>query len=439
LLSFDSLSQRQASIGVVGLGYVGLPLASLLATKFKIIGFDIDSRRINELRDGIDRTREVFDREALMNKNLSYTDDASELAKCGLIIVAVPTPVDRFNTPDMHPLESATMSVAKNLSPQTVVVYESTVYPGVTEDFCGELLAKKTGFKLNKDFYLGYSPERINPGDKQNTIASITKIVSGSNPEVAKLLEQVYGSVIRSGIHVAPSIRAAEAAKVIENTQRDVNIAIVNEFSKIFDRMGIDTLEVLEAAGTKWNFLPFRPGLVGGHCIGVDPYYLTHAAEGLGYYPEVILAARRINDDMPNHIASKAIELVLNQPVNLRKGKIKVGILGVTFKEDIPDVRNTKVVDLARRLQSLGAEVYLCDPEADSIDFQHEYGLNLQKFDSFPLCDAIIVAVKHKQFLGMDIDELCGKLNPDSRVILDIKGMLDRKKVEGRNINLWRM
>jgi UDP-N-acetyl-D-galactosamine dehydrogenase len=435
---FSKLESKTATIGVVGLGYVGLPLACLLAKKFKIVGFDINTRRISELKDGVDRTREVESRSDLLNPNLSYSSSPESLSECALIIVAVPTPVDKFNVPDLTPVVSASKTVGKIMKKGAVIVFESTVYPGITEDVCGMHLEEESGLKFGEDFYLGYSPERVNPGDKNHTIDKIVKVVSGSTPEVAELLRKVYGSVVTAGIHVASSIKTAEASKVIENTQRDINIALINELAKIFDRIGIDTLEVLEAAGTKWNFLPFRPGLVGGHCIGVDPYYLTTLAQSLGFHPDVILAGRRINDRMGEFVAEKAISLILKGKARPQE-KIQIGIFGVTFKENIPDIRNTKVVDVAESLENLGAQVHIIDPLADHDEFEEEYGRKLVKYDDIPICDAIIYAVSHDVFKKeYPLERIMEKLT-DSNIVLDLKSVLDRSLAKKLGANIWRL
>ncbi len=435
---FSKLETKVGSIGVVGLGYVGLPLACLLAKKFRVVGFDINKKRIAQLKDGIDRTHEVESRGDLLNQSLSFSSEADSLSECLVIIVAVPTPVDKFNVPDLTPVVSASKTVGKILKKGTVVVYESTVYPGVTEDICGRHLEKESGLKCGTDFFLGYSPERVNPGDKNHTIDKIVKVVSGSTPEVAQLLKDVYGAIVSAGIHVAPNIKTAEASKVIENTQRDINIALINELAKIFDRVGIDTLEVLEAAGTKWNFLPFRPGLVGGHCIGVDPYYLTTLAQSLGYHPEVILAGRRINDKMGEFVAEKTISLVLKGKARPQE-KIKIGILGVTFKENIPDIRNTKVIDVAEALEKLGSEVHLIDPLADGEEFEEEYGRKIVNFADLPVCDAIIYAVSHDVFKKeYPLARIIEKLT-DSKIVLDLKGVLDRDIAKKLGVTIWRL
>ncbi len=435
---YKSLEAKERPIAVVGLGYVGLPLACLLAEKFKVIGFDINPKRVGELKTGHDRTREVEEKSKLLHPNLSYTTDASELKKAPIIIVAVPTPVDEFNVPDLTPVVSASRTVGKYMDKGAIVCFESTVYPGLTETICAQHLTAESGLVLNKDYFLGYSPERVVPGDKQRTIDKIIKIVSGSTPEVLELLAKVYGSVVKAGIHKAPNIRVAEAAKVIENTQRDVNIALVNELSLLFDRLGMDTLDVLEAAGTKWNFLPFRPGLVGGHCIGVDPYYLTHLAEHVGFPTQIISSGRRINDTMGAAVAQKAVSLILkaNTPP---KGRLKVALLGITFKENVPDIRNSKVNTLATALESYGVEVFVMDPLADAEEIMHEYKRKLVKWEEIPECDAVILAVNHEIFAKeFPIERLVEKCTAN-RIVLDLKGSISREAAKKIGASVWRM
>ena len=435
--SIHSLRERKSSVAVVGLGYVGLPLASLLARKFKVLGFDIDKSRVESLRRGIDHTGEV-DKAAFFDKqNLTFTSEPGELAHASIIIVAVPTPIDRFRKPDLKPLESASRTIGKVMGPGTVVCYESTVFPGLTETICKQILAEESGLKYQEDFFLGYSPERVNPGDKLRTIDKIVKVVSGSTPEVIELLSAVYGDVIEAGIHKAPNIASAEAAKVIENIQRDVNIGLVNELAQIFERLGLDTQDVLSAARTKWNFLDFRPGLVGGHCIGVDPYYLTHLASGLNFYPEIINSGRRVNDSMASFIGQKTVQLVLKGSPTT-SGKLNIGILGVTFKENVPDLRNTKVVDVAKYLEDCGASVFMLDPMADPKEFQLEYQRSLSQWNDFPTCDAVIFAVKHKQLLDLyPLKTIASKLK-NAKVVVDIGAVLDRKEAASLGLTLWR-
>jgi UDP-N-acetyl-D-galactosamine dehydrogenase len=432
------LVEKNAPIAVVGLGYVGLPLACLLAGKYRVIGFDINPKRVAELQDGVDRTGEIVDRARLTQSSLTYTSDPTALRQAPLIIVAVPTPVDEFNVPDLTPVIGASETVGRNLRRGSVVVFESTVYPGLTESVCAKHLTKESGLRLNEGYFLGYSPERVVPGDKQRTIEKINKIVSGSTPEVTELLAEVYGSVIEASIHKAPSIAVAEAAKVIENTQRDLNIALVNELSVLFDRLGIDTLDVLAAAGTKWNFLPFRPGLVGGHCIGVDPYYLTHLAEKIGFTTQVISAGRRINNTMGAFVAQKTLSLIHNAPA-APQGKLNVAILGFTFKENVPDIRNSKINDLAAALEAYGIKTHTVDPIADPDEVRHEYGRELVKWDSLPICDAMILAVTHDEFMqNYPLPKLLQKLS-SNRIILDLKGMLSREAAKAQGATIWRL
>ncbi|MBI5425357.1 MAG: nucleotide sugar dehydrogenase [Opitutae bacterium] len=433
---FADFASGSEAIAMIGLGYVGLPLAVAFARKFRVIGFDINAQRVSELREGVDRTREVT-KENLMSvrsdsaaKNgvgLEFSCDPEILRGCRLIIVTVPTPIDGHKRPDLTPLVKSSTTIGRHLTARTTVVYESTVYPGCTEDDCVPIIERESGMKWGRDFFVGYSPERINPGDKEHTVDKIKKVVSGDNPVTAGLLRNIYGAVITAGIFVAATIKTAEAAKVIENTQRDLNIALMNELALIFDRMGIRTLDVLEAAGTKWNFLPFRPGLVGGHCIGVDPYYLTHKAESLGYHPQVILAGRRINDGMGKFIAEKTVKLLIanDRPV---KGA-KVLILGWTFKEDVPDIRNTRVIDIYQELQSFGVDVSCYDPEADAAEVKHEYGIDLVPEVSSGY-EAVVLAVKHRvlqQRYGLP--ELL-QLNPHrAPVIVDVKGFYKAEEI----------
>ena len=436
MLSFEAFKNQEEKIAVVGLGYVGLPLAIHFSRHFKVVGYDLKVERISELMAGYDRTLEVAD-EALKAAKMVYTNDPSKIKSCKLVIVAVPTPIDEYRIPDLEPLRGASKIVGQNLSPGTCVVYESTVYPGATEEVCVPILEKTSNLVMGKDFIVGYSPERINPGDKQHTLQSIMKIVSGSDDRCTRFLAKVYGTVVKAGIHKASSIKVAEAAKVIENTQRDLNIALMNELAQIFDNMGIDTLEVLNAAGTKWNFLPFRPGLVGGHCIGVDPYYLTFKAEALGYHPEMILAGRRINDGMGKYIAEKTVKQLIHS--NRQVHGAKVGILGLTFKEDVPDLRNTRVVDIIRELEEYGVTVLVHDPLADAKEARHYYGLELLSLDQLNGLDAVVLAVQHKGYLEMGIEgigALCGERTP---IIMDVKGAFDGKTAQAANIIHWRL
>ncbi|MBM1106775.1 nucleotide sugar dehydrogenase [Aurantibacter crassamenti] len=420
-------------IAVIGLGYVGLPLARLFATKFSVVGFDINKSRIQELQSGTDSTLEVSD-EVLqnvlqsapsMNTGLFCTDNIENIADCNYYIVTVPTPVDNTNRPILTPLYKSSETVGQVLKKGDIVIYESTVYPGVTEDECVPVLEKVSGLKFNKDFFVGYSPERINPGDKEHTVEKILKVTSGSTPEIGKKVDALYASVITAGTHLAPSIKVAEAAKVIENSQRDINIAFVNELAKIFNLMGVDTHEVLEAAGTKWNFLPFKPGLVGGHCIGVDPYYLAQKAQEYGYHPEIILAGRRMNDGMGKYVSAEIVKLMVQKEIKIKGSKILV--LGITFKENCPDVRNTKAVDVIRNLNSYGADVTIFDPWASPNEVKHEYNLDTTKNLPNDLYDAVVLTVAHKEYLELDLRSL---LN-ENGVLYDVKGIL-KCKVEGR-------
>lgn len=437
MISFSDLSDKRRSLAVVGLGYVGLPLAVALSHHFMVIGFDINSARVKALQDGHDRTNEVSDAD-LAAANIKYTSVATDLADAAVIIVAVPTPIDEHRSPDLRPVVGATTTVGKNMSKDCVVVYESTVYPGLTEEICVPILEKESGLSMGRDFAVGYSPERINPGDKVHKLETITKIVSGSDSATTDLLEKIYGSVVKAGIHRASSIKVAEAAKVIENTQRDLNIALMNELSIIFDKMGIDTLEVLEAAGSKWNFLPFRPGLVGGHCIGVDPYYLTFKAEELGFHPEVILAGRRINDQMGKYVAESAIKQMIRRNIQVKGAKI--GILGFTFKENVPDLRNTRVVDVIRELREYGVEVIVTDAQADCEEAMHEYGQKLHQFADLKNLDALVLAVAHKEYASLRPDDLrCLFANPANAVLLDVKGIYDPDEMTNAGIAYWRL
>lgn len=412
-------------VGVIGLGYVGLPLAVEFGKTITTVGFDIDQKRIQELSTGHDRTKEVSSQELAEARMLTCSADLMALKEVNYFIVTVPTPVDEYNQPDLRPLISASRMVGQVLKKNDIVIYESTVYPGCTEEVCVPVLEKTSGLVFNKDFFCGYSPERINPGDKQHRVTTIKKITSGSTPEIAIKVDQLYKRIIKAGTHSASSMKVAEAAKVIENSQRDINIAFVNELALIFERMGIDTHEVLQAAGTKWNFLPFRPGLVGGHCIGVDPYYLTHKAEGLGYRPEVILSGRRINDNMGIHIASRVIKLMAQHEQPIKGGKVLM--LGLTFKENCPDIRNSKVVDVIHELKSYGAEVDVYDPHADPKEVSHEYNVSL-----IPQLDkhyhAIILAVSHDEFKTLPWD----KIRTAKTVVYDVKGFLDKNLVTAR-------
>ncbi|MBL8936265.1 MAG: nucleotide sugar dehydrogenase [Archangium sp.] len=420
-------------VAVIGLGYVGLPVAMGFARKFPgTIGFDINEAKVKELASGFDRTGEI-DSATLKAVPLEITADASKLKQATFFVVAVPTPVDVDNRPDLTPVVKASETVGKALKKGDVVVYESTVYPGVTEDICGPILAKVSGL-ARSDFFLGYSPERINPGDKLHTLERITKVVSGEDDQTLERVAATYGAIIDAGVHRASSIKVAEAAKVIENTQRDLNIALMNELALIFDRMGIRTRDVLAAAGTKWNFLKFTPGLVGGHCIGVDPYYLTTKAEQLGYQPQVILAGRRINNSIGPYIAQRTVKLLIHaqKPV---KGA-RVGVMGLTFKEDVSDIRNSKVPDILTELREFGMEPMLTDPYADPAETKHEYNLGVSKLDELVDLDALILAVSHKQYLDMPIDSLLSRIKPGG-VLVDVKSALDPKKIPAGRVHYW--
>ncbi|MEY4931044.1 MAG: hypothetical protein RI909_1768 [Bacteroidota bacterium] len=412
-------------IGVIGLGYVGLPLAVEFGKILDVVGFDINPTRIEELKSGIDRTLETDRDELASASRLSFSSDPEDLRKATYFIVTVPTPVDEYKTPDLTPLRKASETIGNVLKCGDIVIYESTVFPGCTEEDCVPVLEKFSGLKFNVDFFCGYSPERINPGDKQHRLPNIKKVTSGSNPDIAERVDQLYRKIIKAGTHKASSIKVAEAAKVIENAQRDINIAFVNELSLIFEKMGIDTHEVLNAAGTKWNFLPYKPGLVGGHCIGVDPYYLTYKAESLGYHPEVILAGRRINDNMGAHIASRVIKLMTQNDLPVNKAKVLV--LGITFKENCPDIRNSKVIDVIRELKSYGTDVEVYDPQADAEEVKHEYGLAMINALNKKYA-AIILAVSHKEFNTID----WSVLKSDRTIVFDVKGFLDPKEVSAR-------
>jgi UDP-N-acetyl-D-galactosamine dehydrogenase len=406
-------------IGIIGLGYVGLPLAVLFASRFPVTGFDISGKRIAELREGVDRTLEV-DRPALRSTSVNFTASPDDLKSCNFYIVTVPTPIDAAKRPDLSLLKAACETIGAVISKGDVVVFESTVYPGATEEDCVPVIEQASGLVCNVDFFAGYSPERVNPGDKQHTVDKIVKVTAGSTPEAADLVDQVYASVITAGTYKAPSIRVAEAAKVIENTQRDVNIALVNEFSNLFNKLGIDTLSVLEAAATKWNFLPFRPGLVGGHCIGVDPYYLTHKAQEVGHHPEIILAGRRINDGMGEVVASRLLRLLMSRGLNAPQARVLV--LGFTFKENCPDIRNTRVIDVVRELSSYGIDVDVHDPWADPQEAEAEYGIKLQTDPQAGNYQGVVLAVAHERFRAQG-SEAIRRFAAPGGVVFDVKGV----------------
>ncbi|MDX1452653.1 MAG: Vi polysaccharide biosynthesis UDP-N-acetylglucosamine C-6 dehydrogenase TviB [Oleiphilaceae bacterium] len=420
---------RQPTICVVGQGYVGLPLAVEFGKKYPTIGFDVKKERIAELQQGKDNTLECSSEELAEAKQLSFTDQVDDIAEANVYIVTVPTPIDKYKTPNLTPLIKASEMLGKVVKKGDYVIYESTVYPGATEEDCIPLIEQGSGLKLNQDFFAGYSPERINPGDKEHRVTNILKVTSGSTPEAAEYIDQLYKSIITAGTHKASSIRVAEAAKVIENTQRDVNIALVNELSLIFDKLGIDTLEVLEAAGTKWNFLPFRPGLVGGHCIGVDPYYLTHKAQSIGYHPEMILSGRRINDNMAEHIAEKVLRLMTQKKIQVVDANILV--MGLTFKENCPDIRNTKAIDVIRELQGFHANVEIYDPWADAEEVLAEYNLSLTHELQDGRYDAVVLCVAHDEIKALGAERIHA-LCKTQHVIFDVKHILPKDKVDAR-------
>ena len=429
------MNLEESKIAIIGLGYVGLPLAVAFAEKYPVVGFDIDQNRVNELLDGEDKTLEIESnqlqlvlRTALTNGNGFFpTTNSAKLANCNIYIVTVPTPTDKHNRPVLTPMIKASESIAKFLNKGDIVIYESTVYPGVTEEEMVPVLERVSGLKYNEDFYCGYSPERINPGDKEHTVTKILKVTSGSTPEIADFIDSIYKSIITAGTHKASSIKVAEAAKVIENSQRDINIAFVNELSKIFSLIGIDTNEVLEAAGTKWNFLKFKPGLVGGHCIGVDPFYLAQKAQEVGYHPEIILAGRRLNDSMGKHVAQEVIKWMMRKDLKVIDGKVL--ILGFTFKEDCPDVRNTRVIDIYKELSNFEMQVDVYDPWANSEEVAQEYGIQLLNSNQMPLISefaAVVLAVAHKQFSELKLEK------SEKLVVYDVKGILPKSAVDAR-------
>jgi UDP-N-acetyl-D-galactosamine dehydrogenase len=426
-------SFKDSKIAIIGLGYVGLPLAVAFTEKYKVIGIDINARRIEELKLGTDTTLEVEDAElqAALNRGFVLSTNIQDAQDCTIFIVTVPTPTDKYNRPVLTPMVKASEAIAAVLKPNDVVIYESTVYPGLTEEEMVPVLERVSGHSFNKDFFVGYSPERINPGDKEHTVTKILKVTSGSTPEAAEFVDQLYKSIITAGTHKASSIKVAEAAKVIENSQRDINIAFVNELSKIFGLMGIDTLEVLEAAGTKWNFLKFKPGLVGGHCIGVDPYYLAQKAQEVGYHPEIILAGRRLNDSMGKHVAIEVVKLMMRKDLKIINSKVL--ILGFTFKEDCPDVRNTRVIDIYQELKNFDIQVDVYDPWANPKEVMHEYGIPITKtlhpthYTLDPKYSAAVLAVSHKEFSNLNIRDLVG-----NGIIYDVKGVLPKEQVDAR-------
>jgi UDP-N-acetyl-D-galactosamine dehydrogenase len=422
----------EVKIGIIGLGYVGLPLAVEFGKKFPTVGFDINKARVAELSSGKDHTLECSPEELASATSLTFSTDLIDLNECNVYIVTVPTPVDNSNRPDLTPLIKASETIGKVIKKGDVVIYESTVYPGATEEDCIPVVERVSGLKFNVDFFAGYSPERINPGDKEHRLPTIKKVTSGSTPEVAEFVNALYLSIITAGTHKAPSIKAAEAAKVIENTQRDVNIGLINELSMIFNKLGIDTLDVLEAAGSKWNFLPFRPGLVGGHCIGVDPFYLTHKAQQVGFHPEMILAGRRTNDNMSRYVVSQVVKLMLHRGVQVKGARVLV--LGITFKENCPDVRNTKVVDVVAEFKDYGCNVDIYDPWADAGEVKHEYGLfittDIQQLTTHKY-DSVVLAVAHHQFKKMGAEAVRALMKPDG-ILYDLKYVLPKDSVDGR-------
>lgn len=415
-----------SKIAVIGLGYVGLPLAHAFSSKYPIVGFDISQTRVDELNKGVDRTLELSEeqvKESLKN-GMKFSNKLDEIADCNIYIVTVPTPIDNHKRPDLTPLIKASESIGKVLKKDDIVIYESTVYPGATEEDCVPVLEKVSGLKFNQDFFCGYSPERINPGDKEHTVTKILKVTSGSTPEIGKKVDALYASIITAGTHLASSINVAEAAKVIENSQRDINIAFVNELSIIFNKLGIDTEAVLEAAGTKWNFLPFRPGLVGGHCIGVDPYYLTHKAQEIGYNPEIILAGRRLNDGMGSYVGHQVIKLMIKKGITIAKSRIL--ILGITFKENCPDIRNSRVIDVIEELNEYGVQLEVYDPWADKDEVMHEYNVSLIDKINPDDYDALVLAVAHDEFKKLELKP------KEQQVLFDIKSIVDKQYVDGR-------
>ena len=435
---FDQIIARKEKIAVVGLGYVGLPIAIAFARQIDTIGFDVNSHKIELYRSGIDPTREVGN-EAVQQTRMTFSSDPHALREAKFIIVAVPTPVNQDHTPDLTPLQSASRLVGENLTKGTIVVFESTVYPGVTEEVCVPILEQASGLKAGLDFKAGYSPERINPGDKNHTLENIVKVVSGMDEDSLETIAKVYSLVVKAGVFRATSIKVAEAAKVIENSQRDINIAFMNELSIIFNKMNIDTRDVLAAAGTKWNFLKFVPGLVGGHCIGVDPYYLTHKAEELGYHSQIILAGRKINDDMGIYITENLVKLLIKAKVPVHEARI--AIIGFTFKENVPDTRNTKVIDIFNRLREYDVTPLVIDPVADAAEAHHEYGIQLGSLDHAHDMDAVVFAVNHEVFSSLTTDQI-GKLfksAPAPRVVVDVKGLFDRKAMEQSGYLYWTM
>jgi len=436
---YDKIVNKDEKISLVGLGYVGMPIAVAFAKKADVLGFDINEEKIEEYKGGMDPTNEVGD-QAIKDTTVDFTADASRLQEAKFHIVAVPTPITEDNVPNLSPLEAASKTVGQNLTEGSIVVYESTVYPGVTEDVCIPILEEESGLTHGEDFKVGFSPERINPGDKENRLETIVKVVSGSDDEALDIIAQIYELVVDAGVYKAESIRVAEAAKVIENAQRDINIAFMNELSIIFNMMDIDTKAVLEAAGTKWNFLNFTPGLVGGHCIGVDPYYLTYRAEQLGYHPDVVLAGREINDGMGKYVAESLVKELIQADVNIKRAK--VAVLGFTFKENVPDFRNTRVIDIVDELKDYGIKPLIHDPQADFDEVYDEYGIEMDTYEDIKDMDAIILTVNHDEYKALtkeDFDKLYKDDANSSKVMIDVKGMLDRNEVETNGYNYFRL
>jgi len=432
---FEKLQSKDEKLSVVGLGYVGLPLAIEFAKKYDLIGYDVNNDKLNKYRDGLDVTEEVGDK-AVQETSMTFTNNKNDLKKCKFHVVAVPTPINIDKTPNLYPVISASQTVGRNLTKGSIVVYESTVYPGTTEEICIPILEEESGLKFGEDFKVGYSPERINPGDKVNTLTKIVKVVSGSDEKALKEIKQVYDSIIEAGIHEAESIKVAEASKVIENSQRDINIAFMNELSMVFNKMDINTKAVLEAAGTKWNFLDFTPGLVGGHCIGVDPYYFTYKAEQLGYHSQIILSGRKINDDMGKHIANNIIKTMIQAKQNIDGAKI--AILGITFKEDVADVRNTKVIDIIDELKDYGVKVLVYDPVADQREVQDVFDIELSSKDELNDLDSIVFAVPHKELKEtFDLNTLSGLYKDNNKVLIDIKSVFDKTECETSDFTYW--
>jgi UDP-N-acetyl-D-galactosamine dehydrogenase len=425
-----------STVAIVGLGYVGLPLAVEFGKRHRTVGFDLNTAKIASYRDHVDPTGEVLGEELRAAQKLTVTSDPAALGAADFIIVAVPTPIDSARLPDFAPLLGASETVGRHMKRGAIVVYESTVYPGATEEVCVPMLEKYSGMKWKKDFFVGYSPERINPGDKEHTLTRIVKVVAGDTPETLEHVANLYASVVTAGVHRASGIQVAEAAKVIENTQRDLNIALMNELAIIFNRLGLDTHEVLKAAGTKWNFLPFRPGLVGGHCIGVDPYYLTYKAEMIGHHPEVILAGRRINDNMGKYVAEQTIKRMIANGQTIKGARVNV--LGLTFKEDVPDLRNSRVIDVINELRSYGVEVHVHDPVPLPHDAQHEYGIELRSWDVLPQAEAMVVAVAHRRFRELDATELATKIVPGG-CFIDVKAAFDTAELHAAGLCVWRL